>query len=164
MTIALIRDCCSYHYSYLFDVSLLGPKEGVAVNRGYDDAAIDREDMYKKQEACVRRYHEDCGRIEQQQDDIKRQRLLFQRIGEQICFDNKRIVDQLDEYVPPFSSMYAPTLIERQNQIRFNQAQISEHFSQQLENLAREEQKLADKRQQRERAFKEEIRMLEAGT
>jgi len=123
---------------------------------------VDREDMYRKQEACVRRYHEDCCRIEQQQDDVKRKRLLFERIEDQISFDTRRVSDQLDDYVNPFSPMYIPSMIDMQSRIRFNQTQVEEYLTQQLESLARDERKLLDEYRQRERAYKNELRSLEA--
>jgi len=111
--------------------------------------------------SCVGRFQDDCRRIEQQQDAIKKEQRLYQEVKEQMYLDGKRVYTQLNEFALKENDGYAKQrLISNQNQIADNQAQIDKRVSEYQEALQQEERKVSHEHAERERLYKKELQEL----
>jgi len=117
----------------------------------------------KKVDACVSRFKDDCRKIEKQQEDIENQRRFFQELYEQMETDRVQASYRCNDYIADiyrFNVPMAQKAIASQEQITDIQAQAHEYFYQCQESFAHEKRKLADKLEERESLYKEELRRL----
>lgn len=113
-----------------------------------------------EEEACVAHYLRDRARIEQQQDETKKQRKLLQEIDEQIQLDVKREYDRLDSYADTQDIHLYHKMIACKNQIYQIQTQAHHGIEEAEEELAMLDHKLSSELEEREEKHEQELRTL----
>ncbi len=124
--------------------------------------ASQQEELRRKEELCLHRYQKDCQRIEDEQDDVKRQRRLLQELSEQVFEDTSRAHKILTSYSHIQNRELAVKVCMYQNQIVFTSSDTLRYLEQGQEELARRERTLHSEREDRDRAFREELRRIDS--
>lgn len=115
------------------------------------------DDLKKREEACIHRYLEDCRRIEGRQDGVGRRRSLLREIEEQLSLNVGRALEHYSDYAHSNDMRLCQVTNACQCSIHSAQAEMQRRFAGYLEDLALEERRLADEREERERRYKEEL-------
>ena len=117
-----------------------------------------------KEEACVRLFKTDCIRIEQQQENIKKQRRCLQDIDEQTRIDSELTYKQVEGYSNTQDTYAYQRTIASLNQISLSHVYTQDLFEEHQENLSLEERKLARAYEKRQEQFKKDLQALEDST
>lgn len=114
-----------------------------------------------KEEACINSYLEDCARIEQHQDDVKKQQSLLREIDERILADARQAQEELEDYANTRDVHLYQAMTTAQNQIYSSQTQAQQFIAQNQDDLALESRKLASEREERDKQYKKELSDLD---
>jgi len=112
---------------------------------------------HKLVEACVNQFKKDMMRIEDKQDDVKKQSRILEEIDEQIMIDAMQAQKYFDDYASSDNPRLYQIMIACQNQINFSLYETKQHLAQWQEDLVNEKRKLSREHEERERKYKEEL-------
>lgn len=114
----------------------------------------------RKEESCTHDHLANCKRIEEKQDNIKKQRAVLQEVEEQIAQSTSRAYDYYQSYAYSNDLRLYQIMNTNQSLIYSAHTESQKKFSGFQEELAAQERKLTLEREEREKQYKKDIREL----
>ncbi|MDR0513657.1 MAG: hypothetical protein LBG81_00655 [Coriobacteriaceae bacterium] len=120
------------------------------------------EEIRRKEDECIRRYHADMQGIEERQEETRNAQRALREIQEQLAYDNTRTSRDMDAYLGRKHLHPGSLVTTLLDDMATSRARLEGCCSDGCEELSRRQKRLAEAYRDRERSHREELRGLSA--